>query len=178
MTKQMNPLKEKCVKTADSLGMVDLANKVNEIIEVFNEQVSSGRGNDISSKSSPEPMQKCVKCHAPAIGNELEKFGCGMCGFGFDHSEMTTVADWEKRLNRISATIISPDGDEAFTSTISRIEEYPQLVELIDSLLSLQRQEMRESAKKDLCPVEDKDGVFWVKYTDVENLLSDKELLK
>ena len=91
---------------------------------------------------------------------------------------MTTVADWEKRLNRISATIISPDGDEAFTSTISRIEEYPQLVELIDSLLSLQRQEMRESAKKDLCPVEDKDGVFWVKYTDVENLLSDKELLK
>jgi len=51
---------------------------------------------------------------------------------------MNTVQakEWEKELKKITASIISPDGDGCTSSSIAGLQEYPKLVSFISSTLA------------------------------------------
>jgi len=54
--------------------------------------------------------------------------------------------EWEKELKKITASIISPDGDGCTSSSIAGLQEYPKLVSFISSTLAEARKERDDTA--------------------------------
>lgn len=65
------------------------------------------------------------------------------------HQDQTKpkVSEWERELEKIPASLISPDGDGCEWESISGLKEYEQLKSFIQSLLDQQKAEMVEMVR-------------------------------
>ena len=73
--------------------------------------------------------------------------------------------EWEKELKKITASIISPDGDGCTSSSIAGLQEYPKLVSFISSTLA----EARKETVKEIEGIIDTEIKLLWKYHETEN---------
>ena len=81
--------------------------------------------------------------------------------------------EWEKELKKITASIISPDGDGCTSSSIAGLQEYPKLVSFISSTLAEARKETIQEIVDHFKIISQKNTDFIYKTTDIKQWAED-----